>query len=101
MDLSKAGIAVISLVVGFAGGALGGSILGGGAMAGLGAAAGISTGICTTIRAAQDLDFLTAEQVDAVLAKAAKDAGEGASEESQMATGSAKACDDFLDKSRS
>lgn len=69
-------------------------------MAGLGAATGIATGICSTVRAAQELEFLTPEQVDAVLARAAKDAGGDASEESQTAMGSAKACDDYLETMR-
>jgi len=99
VSLGKAGVAVISLAIGFVGGVLGGSILGGGAMAGVGAAAGLETGVCSTVKAAQDLGLLTPEDVDAVLAKAAQNAGAKISP-AQASVGSAEACNEFIAKTR-
>lgn len=70
--MGKAIIGIICLVIGVIVGAVGGLSLGGGALAGAGVGIGLSSGICTTVDAAQDLGLLSSEQVDEVLARAAE-----------------------------
>jgi len=89
---------LIGLVVGIVVGAVGGLTLGGGAIMGVGAAAGISTGVCATVEAAQEAGFLTAEQVDEVLTRAAEKAGGGALPEGSEIVGSSAQCKDVLAK---
>ena len=64
---------IIGLILGLVVGAFGGLSLGGGAMMGLGVGTGLSAGICATVQAAQEEGIMTAEQVDQVLVRAAKD----------------------------
>lgn len=95
--MGKLLIAVIALVVGAVGGAFLGSSLLGGAMMGAGVGAGLSAGICSTVKAAQEEGLLTAEQVDQVMGRAAKDvaAWSGGAELGSVA-GSAAACNAAL-----
>ena len=95
--MGKTGIAVISLLVGLALGAVGGISLGGGAFAGAGAATGLATGICATVQAAQQVGVMTPDQVDLVLARAASNfsGGKGVPK-SEGQPSDAKACDDFM-----
>ena len=99
--MGKLLIAVIGLIIGMAIGAFGAMTLGGGAMVGLGAGAGLATGICATVKAAQTEGVMTAEQVDKVLNRAAKDlaamSGKPAGEE---VVGSAAACEKVLARLR-
>jgi len=73
--MGKALLAVVALVVGVVIGAVGAMGLGGGAMMGAGVATGLSAGICATVEAAQEEGIMTAEQVDQVLQRAARDIG--------------------------
>ncbi|MGE5153700.1 MAG: hypothetical protein ACM3ST_06760 [Bdellovibrio bacteriovorus] len=99
--MSKVLIAVIALVIGLALGGFGALTLGGGMMAGVGAAAGLSAGICSTVRAAQDEGFMTAEQVDRVLTRATQDlSGRTELPAGQEIVGSAAACEKVLARLR-
>ena len=99
--MGKLLIAVIGLIIGIAIGALGAMTLGGGAMVGLGAGAGLATGICSTVKAAQAEGVMTAEQIDKVLNRAAKDlaAMSGKPVEKEV-VGSAAACEKVLARLR-
>lgn len=77
--MGKLLIGVAGLVLGLVVGAFGGLSLGGGAMMGAGVATGLSAGVCATVQAAQEEGLLTAEQVDKVLSRAARDVAEMAS----------------------
>lgn len=97
--MGKVGIGIASLVIGLLAGGIGGALLGGGAGAGAGVATGMATGICSTMQAAQELKFLTPQQVDQVLDKAARDiSGKEVLADGEKAVGSAKACDEFMAK---
>jgi hypothetical protein len=99
--MSKALVGVIALLIGLAIGAFGALTFGGGIMAGAGAAAGLSTGICSTIRAAQEEGFMTAEQVDRVLTRAAQDlSGKTELPAGQEIVGSAAACEKLFARLR-
>jgi hypothetical protein len=95
--MGKVLIAVIGLVIG----AFGAMTLSGGAMAGLGAGTGLATGICSTVKAAQDEGIMTAEQVDKVLNRAANNlaAMSGKPVEKEI-VGSAAACERVLARLR-
>ncbi len=68
-------------------------------MAGIGITAGLSAGVCSTLKAAQEEGFITAEQVDQVLNRATRDFREMAdTEEQEGVVGSAAACDEILEK---
>lgn len=69
--MGKTAIGLIALAIGLIGGTVIGGSLIGGALAGAGAGVGLSAGICSTVSAAEDLGYLTAEQVDEVLSRAA------------------------------
>ncbi len=99
--MGKVLIGVIGLVVGLGAGAIfGGSVIGGTA-AGVGIATGLGTGVCVTMRAAQDEELLTPEQVDQVLNRAAASlAGAAGTEPEGQAYGSAAECDAFLARLR-
>lgn len=91
--MGKTAIAIISLVVGLAVGGWGGLSLGGGAMMGVGVATGLSSGICAAVQAAQEEGLMTAEQVDQVLARAARDiSGQTELPEGEQMVGSADQC---------
>lgn len=94
-------IAVIGLVIGIAIGGFGAMTLGAGAMAGLGAGTGLATGICSTVKAAQDEGIMTVAQVDQVLNRAAKNlaAMSGKPVEKEV-VGSAAACENVLARLR-
>lgn len=95
--MSKTLIAIIALLIGLAIGAFAALSLGGGMMAGAGAAAGLSTGICSTVQAAQREGFMTAAQVDQVLNRATQDlSGSAELPPGQQIVGSAVACEKFL-----
>lgn len=97
--MGKLGIGVASLIIGLLGGAIGGVLLGGGAMMGVGAATGISTGVCSTVQAAQNLQLLSLEQVDQVLNKAAQDlSGKDVLADDERVVGSAEACAKFMER---
>ena len=97
--MGKVGIGIASLIIGLLAGALGGALLAGGAAAGAGAATGLSAGICSTVQAAQDLELLTAEQVDQVLNKAAQNlSGKDALPADEKVVGSADACAQVMEK---
>jgi hypothetical protein len=96
--MGKVGIAIISLIAGALGGAL---LLGpviGGAMAGAGAGVGLSMGTCMTVKAGQELGYLTSEQVDEVLTRAAEDLSGEPLAEGQEIVGSAAGCEETLAK---
>ena len=95
--MSKTLVGFLALIIGLIVGAFGALTVGGGAMMGMGAATGLSTGICSTVKAAQEEGLMTAEQVDQVLNRAARDLS--ASEqlpEGEEVVGSAAACEEFL-----
>lgn len=99
--MSKLAIGLIALAVGLLGGALVGGSLIGGAAAGAGAGVGLSAGICSTIGAAEDLGYLTAEQADDVLNRAAANL----SDNSDLAAadeivGSSAACEEVMQSLR-
>lgn len=72
-----------------------------GAAAGVGVATGLGAGICSTVAAAQEEGFLTAEQVDQVLNRADGDMAAMAGAESPSAVvGSASECDAVTQKLR-
>ena len=87
----------IGLIVGLVLGSAGAIFLGGGAMMGAGVATGLSSGLCATVQAAQDLGFVTPEQVDEILAKAAAELGSTEVPRGEIA-GSAAACASVLDQ---
>ena len=92
--MSRVLIAVIGLVIGIAIGAVGAMTFGGGVLAGVGVGTGLATGICATVRAAQKEGVMTADQVDRVLNRAAKDfAAEAGMPAGQAGVGSAAACE--------
>lgn len=94
--MGKTAVGVIALLVGLVGGTfLGGSLIGG-TMAGAGAGAGLSTGICSTVQAAQELEYLTAEQVYEVLNRAADDLAGGTAARGEEIVGSAVACSEVI-----
>lgn len=97
--MGKTAIGVIALIVGLVGGTLvGGSLIGGAAM-GAGAGVGLSAGICSTVQAAQDLNYLSDAQVDEVLSQAAKDlSGKTELAEGEEIVGSSAACADVMTK---
>ena len=92
---------IIGLVIGLIIGGVGGGMLGVGSGAGVGIATGASVGICGVIKAAQDENLLTDEQVDQVftrgLANIVELTGEG---EAQQIVGGADGCDEVLQKLR-
>lgn len=66
---------IVGLIVGLVAGAGGATVLGSGVLGGAlgtGIAAGLSTGICSVVEAADQSGLLTAEQIDQVLATAAR-----------------------------
>ena len=97
--MSKTVVGIITFILGAIGGAF---IIGpviGGAMAGAGAGVGLSTGICSTAQAAQELGYLTPEQVDEVLNRAAMDvSGKTELPEGEQAVNSAAACEEVMAK---
>ncbi|MBX7492660.1 hypothetical protein K3163_05515 [Qipengyuania sp. 1NDW9] len=94
--MGKVGIALLFGVLGLLGGALLIGPLIGGAMMGAGAGSGLTLGTCSTVKAAQELGYLTPEQVDETLTRAAEDMGGQALAEDQQIVGSAAACDEAL-----
>ena len=98
--MGKLLIGLVALIVGIVIGAIGAISLGGGAMMGAGVASGLSAGICATVEAAQQAGFLTAEQVDQVLVRAAENAKGGALPEGTEMVGSAAQCAKILGKLR-
>lgn len=97
--MGKAIIGLLGLVVGLVVGVFGGGALTGGSMMGIGVATGLSAGVCATIQAAQEEGLMSAEQVDQVLLRAAKDLG-GAADlpEGAEMVGSAEQCKAVMDK---
>lgn len=96
--MSKAVVGILAFVVGLVGGAFLVAPLIGGAMVGFGAGAGLSAGICSTAQAAQELGYLTPEQLDEVLNKAAMDlSGQTEIPEGEKAANSAAACKAVMD----
>ena len=97
--MGKTAIGVIALLVGLVGGPLiGGSLIGGAAM-GAGAGVGLSAGICSTLQAAQELNYLSDTQVDEVLSQAAMDlSGKTELAEGEEIVGSSAACAEVMAK---
>jgi len=96
--MSKVIVGIIGLVVGAFGGAFVGGTLVGGTAAGIGVGTGLSAGICSTVQAAQEEGFLTAEQVDQVLARAAADmAGSEGLPAGTSIVGGAAECADVME----
>lgn len=97
--MSKTAVGVIALIVGLVGGTLvGGSLIGGAAM-GAGAGVGLSAGICSTVQAAQELDYLTDTQVDEVLSQAVMHlSGKTELAEGEEIASSSAACADVMAK---
>ncbi|MEV8467273.1 hypothetical protein AB0T83_10825 [Fluviibacterium sp. DFM31] len=95
--MGKLLIGVIMLVVGLLIGAFVGAPMMIGTAAGVGIATGLSAGICTTVQAAQDEGLLSAEQVDQVLTRAARNIGSDNSVEGEI-VGSAAQCEEVLAK---
>ena len=92
-------LAIVFLIIGLVVGGFGAFTLGGGAMAGIGVATGLSAGICSTVKAGQEEGLLTAEQVDQILTRAARDLGATVElPEGQAVVGSAAACEQVLQK---
>lgn len=89
--MGKAMVGLLALVIGLVAGAVGGGSLIGGTAMGIGAGTGLSAGICATVQAAQEEGLMTAEQVDQVLARAAKDlaGADGVPEDVEMVGGAA------------
>lgn len=96
--MGKIAIGLIGLIAGLVGGVFIGGPLIGGAMAGAGAGVGLSAGICSTIVAAQELDYLTEEQLDEVMQRAAEDISDKPIAEDQQIVGSAAGCRDVMAK---
>lgn len=96
--MGKLGVAILGLLIGVVGGAVLVGPLIGGAMAGAGAGIGLSTGTCLTVKVAQELGYLSDEQVDEVLTKAAEDLTSQPVAEGQEIVGSAAACEKALEK---
>lgn len=97
--MGKAGIGIISLIAGLVLGAVGGGSLIGGSMAGAGVATGLSGGICSTVQAAQEFGYLSDDQVDQVLTRAASDlSGNFDLASSSQVVGSSAACKDVMAK---
>jgi len=68
-------LALVFLIIGAVIGFLGSGLVGGAAM-GIGVATGASAGICMTVEAAEEEGFLTPEEIDQVLNRAAADMSE-------------------------
>lgn len=99
IEMSKAVIGTITLIIGLAIGTVVGTSLIGGAMAGAGTGVGLSAGICSTVKAAEELGYLSSEQVDEVLNRAARDlSGKTELAEGEQIIGSSAACSEALDK---
>lgn len=99
--MGKTAIGLMALLVGAVGGTLIGGSFVGGAMAGAGAGVGLSAGICSTVKAAEELDYLTGEQVDEVLNQAAADlSGHTELSEGETIVGSSAACADVMTELR-
>ena len=98
VEMGKLGVAILSFLIGLAGGAVLVGPMIGGAMAGAGAGVGLSTGTCLTVKAATELGYLSDEQVDEVLTKAAEDVSSQTVSEGQEIVGSAAACREALEK---
>jgi hypothetical protein len=90
---------IVGLIIGIVLGVLGAMTVGGGAMMGIGVATGLSTGICATVQAAREEGFMSQQEVDRVLTRAAQDLG-GKTElpPGQEIVDSAAKCDEFLAK---
>lgn len=98
--MSKILLSLAALVVGIVIGAVAALSLGGGAMMGVGVGTGLSSGICVTVEAAQQEGVMTPEQVDQVLARAARNAAGGSLPEGTQIAGSAAQCEEVLAKLR-
>ena len=85
---------LIGVVIGLIGGfmTMGAAV---GAGAGAGIAVGLSAGICTTVKSAETLGLITAEQVDEVISNAATMFGAEVPEGTEI-IGSAAQCDETL-----
>ncbi|WP_226700272.1 hypothetical protein [Qipengyuania gaetbuli] len=95
--MSKTVVGIIAFIVGILGGVFLAAPLVGGTMAGVGAGVGIATGICSTAQAAQELGYLTPEQLDEVLNKAAMDvSGKTEIPEGEEVANSAAACEKVM-----
>jgi hypothetical protein len=64
-------------------------------MIGAGVATGLSAGICSTVQAAQREGFMTAEEVDLALNRAAQDLGVAVPENGPT-VGNAAQCDEVM-----
>lgn len=95
--MGKVLLAIVMLVIGAVGGGVVALSLGGGMMAGAGVATGLSAGICSTVTAAGALGYLSDDQVDEVLARAAQDvSGDVEVPEGAEIVGSAAQCAAFM-----
>jgi hypothetical protein len=99
--MAKAAIAIIALMVGIALGAYGALSLGTGAAMGVGVATGMSAGICSVVEAAEKGGFLTAEQIDALLARAREGLTDQPLPEGASIAGSTVECAAVMQKLRS
>lgn len=99
--MSKTLVAVLALVVGLVLGGVGGMAMIG-ASTGIGVATGLSAGICGIVKAAQDEELLTDEEVDRVFNRAASNLSTltGTEDEGTTIVGGASECDAVLAKLR-
>lgn len=98
--MSKTMVGILSLILGLA---LGWFVSAGmtGVAAGIGIATGLSSGVCMTVKAAEEEGLLDTAQVDQVLNRAATDLREAANlPEGEPIIGSAAQCDEVLTKLR-
>ncbi|OBV10591.1 hypothetical protein [Erythrobacter dokdonensis] len=95
--MGKLAIGILTLLVGLVGGTLIGAPLIAGAMMGAGAGVGLSTGTCMTVQAAKELGYLTDEQVNEVMKRAAEDISGKPIAQGQQIAESAAACREVLE----
>jgi hypothetical protein len=91
--MSKFLIGIVALVAGLVVGAVGGASLLGGAMMGAGVAT--SAGMCSTVQVAVGAGVMTAEEVGAVMNRAAQDLGAAVPGDEQI-VGTAAQCDEVM-----
>jgi hypothetical protein len=99
--MAKLVFGIVGLVIGMVIGIVVVAPIATGVGAGMGVATGISAGICSTVVAAQEEGIMTAEQVDQVLVRAARDmAGRAELPEGDRIVGSAAECDAVMARLR-
>ncbi|MCA8879312.1 MAG: hypothetical protein KDA73_04975 [Rhodobacteraceae bacterium] len=95
--MGKVGVGLLGLILGLVIGIFVAMSIGMGALLGVGAGTGLATGICAVVHAAQQEGLLTADQVNQVLARAARDlSGSADSSDVSELAGSAASCDALI-----